>query len=182
MKLYLEDFYRFCLDLGGETADVMSELLKVRADQLAINITLSSFNTPLASQQMRSIRKSLFPSFGFLYPEGIRQLSNCEDIDQFTNKIRPFKQYNEIWERSNATDGLSMDDAFYLKEARLLENAFMGQMQFAVFYAFVKLREQEMRNLVWICECVIQKRKDNIGKYIPIFSKGSPWRNGQIDY
>lgn len=58
----------------------------------------------------------------------------------------------------------------------------MGQMQYAVFYAFVKLKEQEMRNLVWISECIIQRRKDNIGKYIPIFSRSSPWRNGQIEY
>lgn len=100
MKLYLEDFHRFCMDLGGETAEVMSELLKVRADQLSINMTLASFNTPLASAAMRSTRRSLYPSFGFLYPEGITVLSNCEDIDTFSEVLKPFKQYSDIWERS----------------------------------------------------------------------------------
>jgi V-type H+-transporting ATPase subunit d len=44
-----------------------------------------------------------------------------------------------------------------------------------MFYAYVKLKEQEVRNLVWICECILQRRKDQINKYIPIFSK---FRNG----
>lgn len=100
MKLYLEDFHRFCMDLGGETAEVMSELLKVRADQLSINMTLASFNTPLASASMRETRRSLYPSFGFLYPEGITVLSNCEDIDSFSDVLKPFKQYSDIWEKS----------------------------------------------------------------------------------
>lgn len=33
--------------VGGDTAVVMGELLKARADAMAINITLNSFGTPL---------------------------------------------------------------------------------------------------------------------------------------
>ena len=42
-KLYLEDFYQFCQNMGGDTATRMADLLKARADAMAINIALNSF-------------------------------------------------------------------------------------------------------------------------------------------
>jgi V-type H+-transporting ATPase subunit d len=46
----------------------------------------------------------------------------------------------------------------------------------ACFYAYVKLKEQEIRNLVWIAECILQGQKEEINKFVPIFSEGAPWR------
>lgn len=45
MRLYLEDFYRWTQSLGGYTAEMMGEILKTKADTLAINLILSSFGT-----------------------------------------------------------------------------------------------------------------------------------------
>lgn len=44
-------------------------------------------------------------------------------------------------------------------------------------YAYVKLKEQEVRNLVWICECIVQNQRDAINNFIPIFSDNAPWRS-----
>lgn len=45
MRLYLEDFYYWTQSLGGYTSEMMGEILKTKADTLAINLIFSSFNT-----------------------------------------------------------------------------------------------------------------------------------------
>ena len=71
----------------------------------------------------------------------------------------------------------TIDDAFYEREVELCELSFESQFNYACFYGFVKLREQEIRNLVWLCECILQRQKDKLPvHYIPVFSQDSPWR------
>ena len=41
---------------------------------------------------------------------------------------------------------------------------------------YVKLKEQEIHNLVWIMECILRQQKDEIGKIVPVFSQHAPWR------
>ncbi|GMH62749.1 hypothetical protein TrRE_jg12536 [Triparma retinervis] len=83
MKYYLEDFYAFCSSLGGDTATIMCEILAVRADTQAINVTLNSFGTPLNEPSMRSTdRKRLYPSIGFLYPAGTNMLAAVSDEER----------------------------------------------------------------------------------------------------
>ena len=138
MKLYLEDFYMFCQKLGGETATIMGEILKAKADQRAINITLNSFHTPLNEPNMREgdgwpTRKSLYPSIGFLYPEGTDLLTKVSDesgLGQALEKVGG--AYAAIWQThvNGSIENKSIDDAFFEREVELLELAFESQMHF----------------------------------------------------
>ncbi|KMS65432.1 hypothetical protein BVRB_036050, partial [Beta vulgaris subsp. vulgaris] len=64
-----------------------------------------------------------------------------------------------------------IEDVLYEREVELNREAFQGQSHFAFIWAFVKLKEQERRNLFWITECINQQQKDPsvINRWITIF-------------
>ena len=45
-----------------------------------------------------------------------------------------------------------------------------------VVYAYVKLKEQETKNIVFFCDCIEQGHTPELGDIIPVFSKHSKWR------
>ena len=163
----------------------MGELLKVRADTNAINITLNSFGTPLNEPGMRTTdRKRLYPAVGHLYPAGTSMLIDVADEEELGRVLDLFPQYAAIWNihasaGSGSGNDKSIDDCFYERDVQSLELAFESQFHFAVFYAYVKLKEQEIRNLVWIAECILQQQKDEIHKFVPVFSQHAPWREAK---
>ncbi|EHA57153.1 H(+)-transporting V0 sector ATPase subunit d [Pyricularia oryzae] len=184
-KNYLEDFHNFVNthpDMAGTpTAEVMSEILEFEADRRAINITLNSFGTELTKED----RKKLYPTFGRLYPEGTLMLSRADDLDGVRLAVDGVSDYKSFFDTAGLSGGLSgpgnmgggqggsegksLEDMFYQKEMEISKSAFTRQFTFAIVYAWVKLREQEIRNITWIAECIAQNQKERIGNYISVF-------------
>ncbi|EFX05458.1 vacuolar ATP synthase subunit d [Grosmannia clavigera kw1407] len=183
-KNYLEDFYNFVNThpemAGTPTSEVMSEILEFEADRRAINITINSFGTDLS----KADRHKLYPTFGLLYPEGTLMLSRADDVEGVRLAVDGVSDYKGFFEAVNlgggsagpgnmgggaAADGRSLEDMFYQKEMEISKNAFTRQFTFAIVYAWVKLREQETRNITWIAECIAQNQKERIGNYISVF-------------
>lgn len=178
IKYWIEDFHQYSSKLGGETAEIMGDILKVRADTNAINITLNSFGTPLNEPGMRtSDRKRLYPAVGHLYPAGTSMLHDVSSEEELGRVLALFPQYASIWSVHASGAEMSIDDAFYERDVQTLELAFESQFHYGSFYAYVKLKEQEIRNLVWITECILQAQKDEINKFVPVFSSHAPWRS-----
>ncbi|MCJ1414410.1 H(+)-transporting V0 sector ATPase subunit d [Xylographa parallela] len=186
-KNYLEDFYRFVTThpelRNTPTSEVMSEVLEFEADRRAINITLNSFGTELSKDD----RKKLYPDFGRLYPEGTLMLSRADDVEGVSLAVSGVHDYKSFFDiigmgqngmggsgagnmsGGTGSDGKSLEDMFYQKEMEISKNAFTRQFTHAVIYGWVKLREQEIRNITWISECIAQNQKERIGNYISVF-------------
>lgn len=181
-KAYLEDFHRFCLSIGGPTAENMSRILEFEADRRTINITINSFNTELSKEQ----RAKLFPAMGRLFPAGNNALAKVDDIDQVRQVCENVPEYRVFFDssgshsRPNGTstgddDGdvsavaSALEDRFFAMEVHLNKLAFLQQFQYGVFYSYFKLKEHEIRSLTWIAECIAQDARDRIQDFIPIF-------------
>jgi V-type H+-transporting ATPase subunit d len=174
-KAYLEDFERFCQSLGGPTADVMGRILAFEADRRAINITINSIGTELTKEQ----RARLFPTIGRLFPGGNNMLAKADDIEQVRIACESVTEYRAFFEGVGANGGVSrgdeegaaaqIEDRFFVEEVNLNKMAFLQQFQYGVFYGYVKLKEQEIRNITWISECIAQEARNRIQDFIPLF-------------
>lgn len=70
---------------------------------------------------------------------------------------------------ANYTEPRTLEEHFFEYEVKLCKEAFDFQCTFAIFYAWSRLKEQEIRNLVWIAECVSQGQRQNAQNFLPIF-------------
>jgi len=180
-KFYLEDFHRFCLEeVGGETAEIMGALLSARADMLTINITYNSLSTDF-SRGGRGSRAALFPAFGHLYPGGSELLATVEDEDALRRVLaKSYPDYAALWDHApvDARGVRDVSDAFFRHAVHMLELAFEGQFHYAPFYAYVKLKEQEAKNIAWLATCLEHGVYGEMERIIPVFSRNAQKQGG----
>ncbi|XP_953098.1 vacuolar ATP synthase, subunit, putative [Theileria annulata] len=178
-KMWLEDFYNFSVSLGGTTAEVMGHILKTEADFKALSLTLNCLNMTQAAVQQD--RNKLYPSIGYLYPYGTDKLCKAFNETTVQAALVPYPRYAELYESSKANfraesratkydaSEKSLEDLFYAESVHLCEMSFEQQLHFGIFYAWVKLKEQEIRNITWIADMILLKRREEISRVLPIF-------------
>jgi len=179
-KAWLEDFYQFCMGCGGTTAEVMGEMLRTEADFRVLLVTLNALHTPLSAESKLQDRNALYPSFGNLYPEGTKELRKAWNEVTVRTALEPYSKYLGLYDEvkqfyDSESEGRgggfqSIEDLIYKENVRMFEMAFEQQYHFGVFYAWVKLREQEVRNIRWIADMITVQKKDRIeSTIVPIF-------------
>lgn len=160
-KAYLEDFYEFTQkELPYPANETMKALLEFEADRRSINIALNSFELELSSDEKRK----LLPSFGKLYPAGVTSLASAEDFEQIRAVVEQVGEYKGFFDNLNGDK--TLEDHFYQLEMELCRDAFCQQFTFSTIWAWIKSREQEVRNITWLAECIAQNQKERINNYI----------------
>ena len=159
-KIWLEYFYHFCKTLNPTTAEIMEDLLKYEADCQTIQIVYNSlaYNNQFQEEE----RKKVIPYFGFLYPETTTQLIKCNSLEQLKQILQPFPDYYELVkeipdpkkvDEFGLQTGLkTLDDVMFKESMKRYSIAFEQQFHFACFYAYIKIKEQEIKNIMLLAD------------------------------
>ncbi|RYG67896.1 hypothetical protein EON64_06420 [archaeon] len=76
------------------------------------------------------MRKSLYPSIGWLYPEGTELLSKADEDSKLVSVLSTFSMYRGIAEHLGQHEQGGVDDEFFKIESKLLELAFESQVSY----------------------------------------------------
>ena len=159
-KIWLEYFYHFCKTLNPTTSEIMENLLKYEADCQTIQIVYNSlaYNNQFQEEE----RKKVIPYFGFLYPETTTQLIKCNSLENLRQILQPFPDYYELvreipdpkkLDEFGLQSGLkTLDDLMFKESMKRYSIAFEQQFHFACFYAYIKIKEQEIKNIMLLAD------------------------------
>ena len=159
-KIWLEYFYHFCKTLNPTTSEIMEDLLKYEADCQTIQIVYNSlaYNNQFQEEE----RKKVIPYFGFLYPETTTQLIKCNSLESLKQILQPFPDYYELVreipdpkkvDEFGLQTGLkTLDDVMFKESMKRYSIAFEQQFHFACFYAYIKIKEQEIKNIMLLAD------------------------------
>lgn len=159
-RAYLQDFYSFVRnEIDQPAREIIQELLEFEADRRAINIALNSLqSSDIITPELKS---ELLPNMGKLYPVVTQQLATeVADFDSLKSVLSNVSEYRGIFETSN------IEDQFYKIEMELCRDAFTQQFTVSTIWAWMKSKEQEVRNITWIAECIAQNQRERINNYI----------------
>lgn len=165
-KNYIEAFVTFVdNEFDGPDNEIMTRLLNFEADKRVINIALNSLNNPDLSPEDKL---SLFPAYGKLYPVYHLQLSQVEEVEQVKNIVDSVGEYLDLFSESQG-GSRNLEDWFYFLEMQYNKNAFTQQFTLSTIWAWLRSKEQEIRNITWIAECIAQNQKNRIDNYISVY-------------
>lgn len=151
-KFLLEEYYEDC-------SEYMKEILKCEGDRKIIEIVLNSLESvDLVGKK----RERLFPNV-CTFDLGMKnKLGACSSLDDLRGILAGHSRLRKIVgieddEIINALQNIEMDVYWH---------AFKIYNDISCVYAYFRIKEQEIKNILWTVECISLKKKDFIKNII----------------
>lgn len=138
----LKNYFDFYARL--RIAGYFKEILEVEGDRQIFEICLNG-------RSLRN-RQLFFPAASTLSERAKKKLGECESIDDTTEILHP-----------SGSDPIGF---IIERQMRVYAEAFKQYNDLACVYAYFRLKEQEMSNILWIAECIVQNSFDRIEEFI----------------
>lgn len=161
----------------------MKDLLKFEADMMTIQIIANSLSfRDLSDAKGREVeRKKYISRVGYLYPERDDALSRVNDFKAMLVALEA-SPYEEMLRKVNQdgmgdkneaeNSGVSIDDVMLIESSKRMSLAFEDSFSYGAFYAYLRLKEQEIKNITWLAELMsmsVSKDLPGWNKFVPPF-------------
>ena len=169
-KIWLENFYLYCQSLEGITRELMMNLLEFEADCQAIQVVYNSLAFDNSNQEDE--RRKMIPFFGKLYPLSTGNMIKANTFDMLKDALAPYPEYFNLvrdapdpkkLDEFDLQSGLkTLDDYMFEELSKRYSLAFEQQFHYGCFYAYIRIKEQEIRNVMWLIELIsLEKSKES---------------------
>jgi V-type H+-transporting ATPase subunit d len=170
-KIWLEELFDFCeTKLQPTSAEVMSDFIKFEADCQTIQIIANSLMVGSTNSVNREMeRKKYITKVGYLYPERDEKLKSVTDMRTLVMAVdgTPYHSMLENVamgdDRNEAeSNEVTIDDAMQQEASRRYSMGFEGGFHVGCFFAYMKLKELEIKNVTWLAELVQMQVSRNL--------------------
>ncbi len=156
----------------------MDDLLKFESDCMTLQIIYNSTDIRgLSDAKGREAeRRNYINSLGYLYPDKDQELNQADSFDKLKQAVKGYEYEHMLDQVSDngkkggfSSQGKSIDDVMFVEKAKRYSLAFENGFHYGVFYAYLKLREMEIKNLVWLAELVsigVPRQMPGWNKYV----------------
>ncbi|KAF7684564.1 V-type proton ATPase subunit d [Astathelohania contejeani] len=160
-KLLMEDFAEKLKDCKGMS--FMNDILRREGDRRILEIVINSINS---NDITGKARRSLFPRINSFGLSVLDRLAECTSMDEMRAAISTHNLYRKL---IVADDSEMLNVLFEMEMANYMYS-FIFHNDISCVYSYLKVKEQEVKNILWIIECISQDRRD-LSKNISIPSK-----------
>jgi len=184
-KIWIAEFHKYCMDnLNDTSRQVMDDLLKFESDCMTIQIIYNSLDIKVLSdvRGREGERRKYINNLGYLYPDRDRELTDADTFEKLRDALKGFEYERML---ANVTDipskekssefssqGKSIDDVMFVEKAKRYSLAFENGFHYGCFYGYLKLKEMEIKNVIWLAELVsigVPRQLPGWNKYVVPF-------------
>ena len=129
------------------------KLLKLEGDKHNLDIVLSTLETDVDRHQKLRWMTNV-TSFPQPVCEALARVTEAEELQMALGRVRG---YRTLYQELRDSD---LETAFLRREIDAYLSAFEIFNDVTSLYAYLKLKEQEIRNILWVAECVVSGKRD----------------------